>query len=136
MSDARSTISIATSSGCCKPAGGDAAHAGDAVLGTILVTELRSRVTAPSSPRLSSRHAAAEAAQIGQARGSDRGTAAIPHFIRVDFAHASETVFYVMVGVMACAAVVALVGLPQGVQQESDPLADPVDMKETRDARH
>ena len=44
----------------------------------------------------------------------------IPHFIRLDFAYASRTVFYVMAGIMAVAAVVALVGLERGVQAEPE----------------
>ena len=44
----------------------------------------------------------------------------IPHFIRLDFAYATRTVFYVMAGIMAVAAVVALVGLERGVQAEPE----------------
>ena len=41
-------------------------------------------------------------------------SASIPHFIRLDFAHATQTVLYIMAAVMAVAAVVAFVGLRAG----------------------
>ena len=44
--------------------------------------------------------------------------ATIPHFVRLDFAYASQTVFYVMAGIMAAAGVVAMIGLRRGRQQE------------------
>jgi EmrB/QacA subfamily drug resistance transporter len=100
------------------------ASLGLAILGTILVTELRSRVTSSLlSQGVSAGRARAEAAQIAQARGAGGNVTAVPHFIRLDFAFASRTVLYVMAGIMAAAAVVALVGLEPGVQQD---LADPV----------
>lgn len=34
-------------------------------------------------------------------------TCELPHFIRLDFAHATQTVFYVMAGIMAAAAIQA-----------------------------
>ena len=40
-----------------------------------------------------------EAAAISQSQGGNAAT--IPHFIRLDFAYATRTVFYVMAGVMA-----------------------------------
>jgi EmrB/QacA subfamily drug resistance transporter len=95
------------------------ASLGLAVLGTVLVTELRSRVTssllAQGVPRAQAR---TEAGHISQARGAAGGVTAIPHYIRLDFAYACRTVFYVMAGIMAVAAVVALVGLERGVQQD------------------
>jgi len=63
--------------------------------------------------------AAQEAASISQFQGgSSRGTTSIPHFIRLDFAAASRTVFYAMAIFMAVAAIVALVGLRSGRQEE------------------
>ncbi len=97
-----------------------AASLGLAILGTVLVTELRSRVisslVAQGLPRA---QAAAEASHLSQSQGGGQGsTAAIPHFLRLDFAHATSTVFYAMAGTMAVAALVALVGLERGVQRE------------------
>jgi hypothetical protein len=64
--------------------------------------------------------AAAEAANIGQAENSAHSSAPIPHYVRLDFAYASRTVFYVMAGIMAAAAVVAFIGLVPGIQQETE----------------
>ena len=55
----------------------------------------------------------------GSPREPGANTASIPHFYRVDFAYASRTVFYIMAGIMAVAAVVALLGLERGLQAES-----------------
>jgi hypothetical protein len=41
----------------------------------------------------------------------------IPHFVSLAFAQSTETVLYVMCGIMALAAVVALVGLQRGRQE-------------------
>jgi hypothetical protein len=60
-----------------------------------------------------------QAAGISQFQGgSTRSTSSIPHFIRLDFAYASRSVFYAMAIFMAVAAIVALVGLRSGRQEE------------------
>ena len=51
-------------------------------------------------------------------KGGGSTVSAIPHFVRFDFAHASQTVFLVMAGIMATAALTALTGLRQGRQQK------------------
>jgi EmrB/QacA subfamily drug resistance transporter len=98
-----------------------AASLGLAILGTVLVTQLRSRVTnslvAMGVPRST---AAADAAKISQSQGSGVN-GVIPHFIRLDFAYASRSVFYGMSGVMAAAAIVAFIGLRPGRQELSGP---------------
>ena len=87
---------------------------GLAVLGTILVSRLRSRITTSLIAQgLPSRVAAARASTISQSRGTG-GTGSIPHFVRLDFAYATSTVFYVMAGIMAVGALVSLVGLRGG----------------------
>ena len=43
--------------------------------------------------------------------------ASIPHFVSLDFAQATQTVLYVMCGIMAFAGVVALLGLQRGRQE-------------------
>jgi hypothetical protein len=96
-----------------------AASLGLAILGTILVTELRSHVTSSLVARgLPSGRAAAEAASLSQAHAGSGSVASIPHFFRVDFAQSVQTVLYVMAAIMAVAAIVALAGLRGGVQQE------------------
>jgi EmrB/QacA subfamily drug resistance transporter len=98
-----------------------AASMGLAILGTILVTEMRSHITNSliSLYHLPSSRAAAEAATLSQSHGSgSESVASIPQFFRVDFAQSTQTVLYVMAGIMAAAAVVAMVGLRAGVQQD------------------
>jgi EmrB/QacA subfamily drug resistance transporter len=100
-----------------------AASMGLAILGTILVTEMRSHLTNSliSLYHLPSSRAAAEASALSQSHGSGNGSgsvASIPQFFRVDFAQSTQTVLYVMAGIMAAAAVVAILGLRQGVQKD------------------
>ena len=61
---------------------------------------------------------AAAAARAAEHQGKSGSVATVPHFVRLDFAYASQTVFYVMAGIMAAAAVVAWLGLRPGRQQE------------------
>jgi MFS family permease len=94
------------------------ASLGLAILGTILLSNLRSRVaTSLISLGVPKASAAAEASGISESQGGSGGLASIPHFVRLDFAYATRTVFYVMAGIMALAAVVALIGLQRGVQE-------------------
>jgi len=97
-----------------------AASLGLAVLGTLLVSQLRSHVTSSLTARgVPAARAAQEAASISQFQGgSSQGAASIPHFIRLDFAYACRAVFYAMAIFMAVAAIVALVGLRGGRQEE------------------
>jgi MFS family permease len=95
------------------------ASLGFAILGTILLTEFRSRITASLVAKgLPSAAASAQAAKIAQLQGGNGNVTAIPQFLRVDFADATREVLYVMAGIMAVAAVVALRGLRRGVQEE------------------
>ena len=96
-----------------------AASMGLAILGTVLVTEMRNHVTnslvALGLPRA---RASAEAATLSQSHGGSGTVASIPHFFRVDFAQSTQVVLYIMAAIMAAAAVVALVGLRFGLQQD------------------
>jgi EmrB/QacA subfamily drug resistance transporter len=95
-----------------------AASLGLAILGTLLVTEMRSHLTTSLEARgLTPSVATSEAARLAQGR-SGSSTAAIPHFFRLDFAYATRSVLYGMAIVMAAAAVVAVVGLHRGLQEE------------------
>ncbi len=107
-----------------------AASLGLAILGTILVAQLRSRVaTSLIAQGLSSARAHAEASSLSQSRAGGGSIASIPHFVRLDFAYATRSVLYVMAAIMAVAAIVALVGLRAGVQREAAdaPQADPAE---------
>jgi predicted MFS family arabinose efflux permease len=98
------------------------ASLGLAILGTILVSQTRSRVTTSLiSQGLGSRQAHAEASKLSQSQGGGGDIASIPHFVRLDFAYATRSVLYVMAGIMAVAAIVALLGLRRGVQEETEP---------------
>jgi EmrB/QacA subfamily drug resistance transporter len=87
---------------------------GIAVLGTIQVTQLRSHLTssliAQGAPPAEAHRIAAQSSQSDHATGS---TVQIPHFVQLDFAQATRTVFYVMAGVMALACVIAALALPR-----------------------
>ncbi|HLH27558.1 MAG TPA: hypothetical protein VKW77_01505, partial [Acidimicrobiales bacterium] len=95
-----------------------------AVLGTVLVTRFRSELTSSlvhrGVPAGRAGKFAASASQGG--RGTNAST--IPHFVRLDFVHATQTVLFVMAAIMAVAAVVALLGLEAGVQEEVPEAAD------------
>jgi EmrB/QacA subfamily drug resistance transporter len=96
------------------------ASLGFAILGTILITEFRSRITSSLTAKgLPGPAATAEAARIAQLQGGNGNVASIPQFIRADFAGATREVLYGMCVIMAVAAFVALRGLRRGVQQET-----------------
>ncbi len=99
-----------------------AASLGLAVLGTILVSQFRSRVT-------TSLVAAGPVPCTGLGRGGGRrrnrraaarASVASPISSELDFAYATRSVFYVMAAIMAAAAVVAFVGLQRGLQEEQE----------------
>jgi EmrB/QacA subfamily drug resistance transporter len=110
-----------------------AASLGLAILGTILVSQMRSRVTTSLiGLGVPSGRAHAEASSISQSRGGHGSIESIPHFVRLDFAYATRSVLYVMAAIMAAAAIVALVSLRAGVQQEADVTeAEPEDARST-----
>jgi hypothetical protein len=99
-----------------------AASLGLAILGTISVSEMRSRVTTSLEGQpyhLAPGPAAQKASQFAQSQGG-QSTKAIPHFIRLDFAYATRSVLYGMAIVMAVAAVVAFLGLRPGLQEDPE----------------
>ena len=94
------------------------ASLGLAILGTILVDQTKSHVVASLEAQgLPHDRAVQQAARISQSQGGN--VAAIPHFIRLDFAEATRTIFYIMAGVMVVAAIVARRGLEPGVQVDT-----------------
>jgi hypothetical protein len=95
-----------------------AASLGLAILGTVLITQMRSKVTTSLISRgVPAGRAGTEASGVSQSHSGS--VSSIPHFIRLDFAYATQTVLYVMAVIMAVAAVVALLGLRQGVQEDT-----------------
>jgi EmrB/QacA subfamily drug resistance transporter len=98
------------------------ASLGFAILGTVLISEFRSNITASLIAKgMPGPAAAAQAAATAQLQGGSGSAAAIPQFIRTDFAAATQDVLYGMGVVMAVAAVVAIFGLKRGVQQATAP---------------
>jgi EmrB/QacA subfamily drug resistance transporter len=91
------------------------ASLGLAVLGTVLITEFRSRLTT-SLRAQHVPHAAQLAARFSQSQGSSL-PGRIPAYASLDFAHATQSVLYVMCGIMAAAGAVALLGLRRGLQE-------------------
>jgi EmrB/QacA subfamily drug resistance transporter len=97
------------------------ASLGFAILGTLLITRFRSHVTASlTSQGVPGPAAAAQAAKIAQLQGGTGNPAAIPQFIRADFASGIRDVLYGMCAIMAVTALIALRGLKRGVQQEPE----------------
>jgi EmrB/QacA subfamily drug resistance transporter len=98
-----------------------AASLGLAILGTILVSQMRDHLASSLLAQgVSGTRAHAIAARIAQSQGGSGSTASIPHFVRLDFAYATRSVLYVMAGIMAAAAVTAFLGLRAGLQEETD----------------
>ena len=98
------------------------ASLGFAILGTLLITRLRSAITSSLTSRgLPGPAASTEAAKIAQLQGgnSNSNITTIPAFIRDDFAAATRDVLYGMAVIMAVAALVALLGLRRGVQEDT-----------------
>ena len=94
------------------------ASLGFAILGTLLISQFRSQVTASLTARgVPEPAAATQAAKISELQGGSQSVAAIPAFIREDFAHAISHVLYGMALIMAVAAVVTLVGLQRGIRR-------------------
>ena len=100
-----------------------AASLGFAILGTLLVTQMRHHTTSSLVAQgLPHAQAAATASTITNSQGNS-AAGPIPHFIRLDFAHSIRDVLIAMAIVMAASTVVALFGLRRGVQTESDATA-------------
>jgi EmrB/QacA subfamily drug resistance transporter len=101
-----------------------AASLGLAVLGTILLTQLHSRVASSLVAQgVPPARAARVASGLAEAQGGS--SRAVPAFVRLDFAHATRTVFLVMAGIMAVAAIVSVFGLRAGVQTEEPAAVEP-----------
>jgi MFS family permease len=97
------------------------ASVGFAILGTVLISDFRSSITSSLTAKgLPGPAAAAEAAKIAQLQGGNGNIAAIPAFIRADFASAIQDVLIGMAVIMGVAALVALRGLKRGVQEDAE----------------
>jgi MFS family permease len=94
------------------------ASLGWAALGTIELFNYRSHLTT-SLRNMGQPNAAAvaEANHISQSQQGSGSVNSIPHFVSLAFAQSTETVLYVMCGIMAFAGLVALYGLKRGRQE-------------------
>ena len=116
-----SRISYGEATGITQTVRNYGASLGVAILGTLLITQFRSAITSSLTGKgLPGRAASAEAAKIAQLQGGNGNITAIPQFIRADFASATHDVLYAMCGIMAVAALVALLGLRWGVQEDTE----------------
>ncbi len=96
-----------------------AAALGIAILGNVLVTEMHSRADRLAGGTGMPREAAdAKASDLSQQHSGNIDK--IPHFFRLDFAYATRSVLMAMAGIMTVAAIVAIVGLKRGVQEEEN----------------
>jgi EmrB/QacA subfamily drug resistance transporter len=111
-----STLSYGEATGITQTIRNYSASLGLAILGSVLVTQLHTRlVDSLIAEGVGRAHADAVATSVTRSQG---GSGPIPHFVRLDFAYATRTVLYAMAAIMAVATVVALVGLRAGVQAE------------------
>jgi hypothetical protein len=126
-----SNLSYGEATGITQTVRNYAASLGLAILGTLLVTELRSHVTTSLVAQgVPSGRAPTEAARLAEGQASSVNPSVIPHFFRLDFAYATRSILWAMALVMAAAAVVGAIGLTRGRQDEGDGVdwdGDPVD---------
>jgi EmrB/QacA subfamily drug resistance transporter len=125
-----STLSYGEASGITQTIRNYGAGLGLAILGTILISQLRSRVTTSLISRgVPSARAHAVASRLSQSHTTSSTGGALPHYLRIDFAYATRSVLYVMAAIMVAAAVVAFVGLRAGVQTEAAGTGAELEMK-------
>jgi EmrB/QacA subfamily drug resistance transporter len=98
------------------------ASLGLAVMGSIFITENATRVTSTLTANgvpSAQAHTIAHSISAGNANAHPGSTpGAVMHAVQLDFAHSTQTIAWVMAGIMLVAFVVAKVGLPAGRAQE------------------
>ena len=105
-----------------------AAALGLAILGNVLVNKMHDHlVTSLLAQGASQAKAEAEASQFGSGGSGGGSVTNIPHFVRLDFAQSTQTVLYSMAGIMAAAAIVAIVGLRSGAQEQENLTPEDID---------
>jgi EmrB/QacA subfamily drug resistance transporter len=94
------------------------ASVGLAVLGAILISRNATNITAALTkhgvPSAVAHRIATSFTGSGSGGGSAGQPHAVVHSVQLAFAHSTQTVFYIMAGVMAATFVVAVRGLPRG----------------------
>jgi EmrB/QacA subfamily drug resistance transporter len=115
------------------------ASLGLAVLGTVLIsqnkTNITSALTKTGVPKAAAQKvAAAFGSAAPHATAGSRQATSVTHEIQVAFAHSTQTVFYIMAGVMATTFLIALLRLPGGrveLQEEATEPAVPAPIEAT-----
>jgi hypothetical protein len=96
------------------------ASVGLAVLGTILTSRntvnIASALVKQGVPA-GAAHRAATSFGFGEAQSGSRGSSAVLHGVELAFAHSTQTVFYVMAGVLAATFLVTIRFYPRGRTQ-------------------
>jgi hypothetical protein len=125
----RSSSSYSEVTGITQTARNFGASLGLAVLGAILVSENTTSVTnALTKIGATKAQAHAVASSLGSEPAAGRAAGqprAAVHSVQLAFAHSTQTVFYIMAGVMAATFVVALIRLPPGHVETHEELAAP-----------
>jgi len=108
------------------------ASLGLAVLGTILLSDNRTNVTGALTkdgvpPAAAHRVAASFSSAAPHSGPGSAQPQRLVHAVQLAFAHSTQTVFYVMAGVLAATFVIAVRWLPRGHVQSEDAPADAVD---------
>jgi EmrB/QacA subfamily drug resistance transporter len=106
------------------------ASLGLAVLGAVLIsrndTNVTKALTSHGVPSTIAHRVAASFGASGPGAGAGRGqSAALVHDVQIAFAHSTQTVFYIMAGVMAATFIVAVRRLPRGRLEEVEAEAAP-----------
>jgi EmrB/QacA subfamily drug resistance transporter len=101
------------------------ASLGLAVMGTVLITETRTRVTAALSQhgvphRIATRIAGSFGHGAPSARPRSARAHALAHDVQLAFAHSLQPVFYAMAGVLAVTFLLTLLWLPRGRLAETE----------------
>jgi EmrB/QacA subfamily drug resistance transporter len=106
------------------------ASIGLAILGAILVSRNKTNVTSALTKAGVPSHTADRVAQsfsthVGSgAVGGSGSSRALVHQVQLAYAHSTQTIFYVMAGVMAATFIVALRWMPRGRVEEVEPDAE------------
>ncbi len=94
-----STLSYGEATGITQTVRNYFASLGLAILGTILVSQMRSRITESLVAQGESpARAASQAARQAQSQAGRGSGGVVPHFVRLDFAYATRAVLLVMAG--------------------------------------
>ena len=112
------------------------ASIGLAILGSVLISETKTKVGAAlvgvGVPRPeATRIASSFGASAGAGSSSGSGAGGTPHVVHLAFAHAMQPVFYAMSGVLAATFVITLLWMPRGKLSDAPEPAVPIEAEPT-----